>query len=150
SDQNARFGTLVAESPPDAVCGGPERAGALPVGARAELKASVAAAIVRPAMDLTGYELELLRDDGELALYRARQPDGGAPVLALVAGRPGPTSIARLEHEYALAPFLDAGWAAKPLELTAQPGPATLLLEDNGGEPLSRKLGRPPELGRFL
>ncbi len=33
--------------------------------------------------DLTGCQLELLRDDGEFALYRARQPSNAAPVLAL-------------------------------------------------------------------
>jgi hypothetical protein len=66
-------------------------------------------------MDLTGYELETLRDDGEFALHRARQPNNPVPVLALVAGRP--TLIKRLEHEYALADELDSSWAALPLAL---------------------------------
>jgi hypothetical protein len=56
-------------------------------------------------MDLTGYELETLRDDGELALYRARQHRNPVPVLVLapVAGRAAFWSLKRLEHEYALA-----------------------------------------------
>jgi predicted ATPase/signal transduction histidine kinase/GAF domain-containing protein len=100
-------------------------------------------------MDLTGYELEPLREDGEFVLYRARQPGNPVPVLARVAGR-APRSITRLEHEYALAAVLDPSWAARPLALSRHQGSTTLLLEDNGGEPLDRTLDRPLELTRFL
>jgi len=100
--------------------------------------------------DITGCELEPLRDDGEFALYRARQPSNAAPVLALVAARPAPGIVARLENEYGLAALLDARWAARPLALERHKGPTTLLLEDNGGDPLDRALGRPLELTRFL
>jgi predicted ATPase/signal transduction histidine kinase len=101
-------------------------------------------------MDLTGCELEPLRDDGEFALYRARQPSNPVPVLALVAARPTSRTIARLENEYALAAVLDPSWAARPLALNRHKGPTTLLLEDNGGDPLDRALGRPLALTRFL
>jgi PAS domain S-box-containing protein len=101
-------------------------------------------------MDLTGCVLEPLRDDGEFALYRARQPGNAAPVLALVAARPAPGIVARLENEYGLAALLDARWAARPLALERHKGPTTLLLEDNGGDPLDRALSRPLELTRFL
>jgi PAS domain S-box-containing protein len=100
--------------------------------------------------DVTGCELEPLRDDGEFALYRARQPSNAAPVLALVAARPAPGIVARLENEYGLAALLDARWAARPLALERHKGLTTLLLEDNGGDPLDRALGRPLELTRFL
>src|SRR5260370_5515044 len=100
-------------------------------------------------MDLTGYELEPLRDDGEFVLYRARQPGNPVPVLARVAGR-APRSITRLEHEYALAAVLDPSWAARPLALSRNQGSTTLLLEDNGSQPLDRTLDRPLELTRFL
>jgi len=100
--------------------------------------------------DITGCELEPLRDDGEFALYRARQPSNAAPVLALVAARPAPGIVARLENEYGLAALLDARWAARPLALERHKGLTTLLLEDNGGDPLDRALGRPLELTRFL
>lgn len=99
-------------------------------------------------MDLTGYELETLRDDGEFALLRARQPGNPVPVLALVAGRPA--LIKRLEHEYALADELDSSWAARPLALVREKGSATLVLEDNGGEPLDRLLKQRLELIQFL
>src|SRR5258705_884051 len=100
--------------------------------------------------DVTGCELDPLRDDGDFALYRARQPSNAAPVLALVGARPAPGIVARLENEYGLAEVLDARWAARPLALERHKGPTTLLLEDNGGDPLDRALGRPLELTRFL
>ena len=80
-------------------------------------------------MDLTGYELETLRDDGEFLLHRARQPDNPVPVLTLVATRS--PLIKRLEHEYALADDLDPSWAARPLALVRHNGSATLVLDDN-------------------
>src|SRR3979409_2267332 len=100
--------------------------------------------------DLIGCELEPLRDDGEFALYRVRQPNNAAPVLALVAARPAPGIVARLENEYGLAALLDARGAARPLGRERHKGLTTLLLEDNGGDPLDRALGRPLELTRFL
>src|SRR5512140_3495999 len=99
-------------------------------------------------VDLTGYELQTLRDDGEFALHRARQRDNPVPVLTLVAGRQ--TLIKRLEHEYALADDLDSDWAARPLALLRNGGSATLVLEDNGGEPLDRLLDQRLEPIRFL
>ncbi len=99
-------------------------------------------------MDLTDYEFETLRDDGEFALHRARRCDNPVPVLALAAARP--VLIRRLEHEYALADELDSRWAARPLALVREKGSATLVLEDKGGEPLDRLLGQRFEPLRFL
>ena len=99
-------------------------------------------------MDLTGYELETLRDDGEFLLHRARQPDNPVPVLTLVATRS--PLIKRLEHEYALADDLDPGWAARPLALVRHNGSATLVLEDNGGESLELLLRQRLEPTQFL
>jgi predicted ATPase/signal transduction histidine kinase/GAF domain-containing protein len=99
-------------------------------------------------MDLTGYELETLRDDGEFALHRARQLNNPVPVLTLVAGQQ--TLIKRLEHEYALAGDLDSEWAARPLALVRNGGSVTLVLEDNGGEPLDRLLDQRLEPVQFL
>src|SRR6266850_8617954 len=101
-------------------------------------------------MDLSGYKLKLLRDNGEFALYRARHPDNPVPVLALVPGRTEPRSLKRLENEYALATDLDPRWAVRPLALARHRGRATLILEDNGSEPLDGTLSRPLELARFL
>jgi PAS domain S-box-containing protein len=101
-------------------------------------------------MDLTGYELETLRDSGEFVLSRARQLGKAVPVLVLVAERPASASLKRLEHEYALAEDLDPKWAARPLALVRHNGNAALVLDDSGGEPLDLILSRPLELTRFL
>src|SRR5258705_174542 len=101
-------------------------------------------------MDLTGYELETLRDSGEFILSRARQFGNAVPVLVLVAERPASASLKRLEHEYALAADLDPKWAARPLALARHNGDAALMLEDSGNEPLDLILSRPLELTRFL
>jgi PAS domain S-box-containing protein len=101
-------------------------------------------------MDLTGYELETLRDSGEFVLSRARLLSNPVPVLVLVAERPASASLERLEHEYALAADLDPKWAARPLALARHNGNAALVLEDGGNEPLDLILSRPLELTRFL
>ena len=101
-------------------------------------------------MDLTGYDLETLRDSGEFVLFRARQIGNAAPVLVLVAERRASASLKRLEHEYALAADLDPQWAALPLALARYNGNAALVLDGSGSEPLHLILGRPLELTRFL
>ena len=101
-------------------------------------------------MDLTGFQLEPLHDDGELLLCRALRPGTAVSVLALVATRPASQSITRLEQEYALASTLDAAWAAQPLALDLGRVPPMLILDDDGGDPLIRMLGRPLEFTRFL
>ncbi|HMC47657.1 MAG TPA: AAA family ATPase, partial [Caballeronia sp.] len=53
-------------------------------------------------------------------------------------------------HEYGLAPLLDSSWAAQPLALYRRREPPMLVLDDDGGEPLHRSLGRPLELTRCL
>jgi serine/threonine protein kinase len=98
----------------------------------------------------TEYELEVLRDDDEVVLYRARQPGNPVSVLALAVRDERSKAIVRLEHEYGLATVLDSGWAARPLMLDRQNSPTRLILEDYGGNPLMGSLGRPLELARFL
>src|SRR5262245_2569718 len=99
-------------------------------------------------VNLTGYVLEALQDDGDFALHRARQRNN--PVSVLVLGACRSTLVKRLEHEYALADDLDPNWAARPLALVCDHGSAALVLEDNGGEPLSRLLNRRLEPAQFL
>src|SRR5260370_15468253 len=101
-------------------------------------------------MDLTGYELETLRDSGEFVLSRARQLSNPVPVLVLVAERSAAASLKRLEHEYALAADLDPKWAAQPLALARHNGNTALVLADSGNEPLDLILSRPREPTRFL
>ncbi|MEX3900242.1 AAA family ATPase [Paraburkholderia sp. BR10954] len=101
-------------------------------------------------MDLAGYELEPLRDDGDFSLYRARKPSHPVSVLALVATRADLAGVKRLEREYGFAALLDSSWAARPLAFYRHREPPMLVLDDDGGEPLSRSLAGPFELARLL
>jgi PAS domain S-box-containing protein len=101
-------------------------------------------------MDFTGFQLELLHDDGDLSLCRALRPDTTVSLLALIATRPAAQSIARLEREYELAALLDPRWAAQPIALDLGRVPPMLVLDDDGGDPLVRLLGQPLDLARCL
>jgi PAS domain S-box-containing protein len=107
-------------------------------------------------IDLLHCTVEPLHEDGELILYRAVQasPADGVVPSVLVVGPAGeyvsPATLARLEHEYALAAELDPRWAVRPLGLERYGGRPVLVLEDPGGEPLARLLGKPMEVGAFL
>jgi PAS domain S-box-containing protein len=61
-----------------------------------------------------------------------------------------PGCVEGLEHEYALKGELDADWAARPIALTHYNDRMTLVLEDPGGAPLDRLLGRPLDVSPFL
>ena len=63
---------------------------------------------------------------------------------------PTPGFVDRLAHEYALKDELDGGSAARPLALVREHGRTMLVLEDPGGAPLDRLLGRPLEVSQFL
>jgi predicted ATPase/signal transduction histidine kinase len=98
--------------------------------------------------ELSSYEFSPLRE-GDFTLYRG-SGDGLAPILLVAAGDASRAGVARLEQEYALGPHLDAAWAARPLALSHQNGRTVLLLEDPGGQPLDRLLGRPLAVAEFL
>jgi PAS domain S-box-containing protein len=98
---------------------------------------------------------QVLWEDGERIFCRGWRlgTDGNrGAVLAVLptAEHPPPTSLARFAHEYGLKDELDGAWAVRPLELVRERGRTMLVLEDHGGEPLERLLGRPMEVGRFL
>ena len=89
---------------------------------------------------------QVLWEDAERVFCRRnRDGDNAAAVLAVLPAteHPAPAVLDRLAHEYELRDELDAAWAAKPLELVRERGQATLLLQDPGGEPLSRLIGPP-------
>ena len=99
--------------------------------------------------------LTVLSEDGERVLCQGWRDDDdgdGTAVLAVLSasGHPAPAFLDRLVHEYELKDELDGRWAARPLALVREHGRTMLLLEDPGGEPLDRLLGRPMEMGRFL
>jgi len=103
-------------------------------------------------MEISGYALDPLTEDDDLALYRGRRPGDSTSILVLTPTNesPKPAILNRLDREYSLASELHPEWAVRPLALERREGRTVLLLEDPGGEPLRRALGQPLELGRFL
>ena len=122
------------------------------VGCSLEENGILAVAGVPPVIDLSRYNLETLRKDEELILYRARSKDDGTQVLvlSLVAGYPKPESLTRLEHEYFLREELDPTWAARPITIARDWERTIVLLEDPGGVPLDRLLGQPLDVAFSL
>src|ERR1700726_2701752 len=98
--------------------------------------------------ELSGYVLSPLRE-GDIALYRG-SGNGLAPILLVAAAETSLGCVERLEHEYALKAELDADWAARPIALTHYNDRMTLVLEDPGGVPVDRLLGRPLDASHFL
>ncbi len=98
--------------------------------------------------ELSSYVFSPLRE-GDFALHRG-SGNGLAPILLVATDESSPGCVERLEHEYALKSELDADWAARPVALTHDNGRMTLVLEDPGGTPLDRLLGRPLEISHFL
>jgi PAS domain S-box-containing protein len=98
--------------------------------------------------ELLSYVFSPLRK-GDIALYRG-SGNGLAPILLVAAEETSLGCVERLEHEYALKAELDADWSARPVALTHYSGRTALVLEDPGGTPLDRLLGRPLDVSHFL
>src|ERR1700736_4787243 len=98
--------------------------------------------------DLSSYVFSPLRE-GDIALFRG-SGNGLPPILLVAAGEASLSAVKRLEHEYALKAELDADWSVRPVALTHYNRGMALVLEDPGGEPLDRLLGRPLEVSHFL
>jgi PAS domain S-box-containing protein len=98
--------------------------------------------------ELSGYVFSPLRE-GDIALSRG-SGDGLTPILLVAAEETSLGCVERLQHEYALKAELDADWAARPIALTNDNGRMTLVLEDPGGVPVDRLLGRPLDVSQFL
>jgi hypothetical protein len=72
-------------------------------------------------MQLLGYSLDCLHDDGELILYLAHAKLSEPPsVLLLVPAstRPRLQTLKKIHHEYSLRSELDSAWAVRPLDLS--------------------------------
>ena len=96
-----------------------------------------------------------LWNDGELLFCRGWRSSGDgerSTALALLPASEHPSSacLDRLAHEFGLKDELDCDWAVRALELAREGGRPRLVLEDPGGEPLERLLGKPMDVGRFL
>jgi len=104
-------------------------------------------------MQLSGYSLDRLSDDGEFILYRAQGKQTELPPLLLLAPastRPSPETLKKIKHQYSLRSDLDSAWAARPLALSERDSQTDLVLEDPGGETLDGFLSGPMEMRQFL
>ncbi len=106
-----------------------------------------------PMPTIPGYHsLQTLQEDETLVLLRGLRDSSAARVLlkTSVLQHAPPSSLARLEHEYAVRSKLDPAWAVIPLELSTVKGQTTLILADPGGETLERLLEPRPPLAQAL
>ncbi|MFA1674641.1 serine/threonine protein kinase, partial [Rhizobium mongolense] len=99
--------------------------------------------------------MEVLWEDSERVFCRGQRLCADGQWNAVLAVLPAaehlkPSSLDRLAHEYQLKDELDGAWAVRPLELVSEGGRTMLVLEDPGGEPLDRLIGKPMEVGNFL
>lgn len=102
-----------------------------------------------------GNSLQILWDDGERVFCREQRMDDGGGKQSILIARPATeqpllASLDRLAHEFGLKDELDGAWAVQPRALVREGGRTVLVLDDPGGEPLARQLGRPMETGIFL
>jgi predicted ATPase/two-component sensor histidine kinase len=97
---------------------------------------------------MLGLSSDLLSEDDGFRLIRSR---GDAPVLVQELHSPAPAANrARLAHAFSLRDLLDSSFAVLPKELLRDGERCSLLLEDPGGEPLSRLTGKPWAMAPFL
>src|SRR5215468_5873507 len=98
------------------------------------------------------YRVTELLHKSRFSLYRALHEPDRVPVILKVLDprRSRPRDLAQLKNEYALGTSLDTEAVVKPLSLEIDREMPTLVLADFGGEPLSRLLGVPMALDRFL
>ncbi|UJR83657.1 AAA family ATPase [Sandaracinus amylolyticus] len=94
--------------------------------------------------------LETLWSDDELVLSRGVDRTGTHLVVAAASPDVAPAFRARLERALALREHLDPDWCARPRELMRLGERPALLMDDPGGEVLSRYVGRTWDLGDFL
>ena len=68
-------------------------------------------------MDISSYSSDILRGDGELGLFRATSPDATHSVLILapLAERPDPATVARIEREWTVAGEIESDWIIRPI-----------------------------------
>jgi transcriptional regulator with GAF, ATPase, and Fis domain/serine/threonine protein kinase len=102
-----------------------------------------------PPRELT--QVAALSSDGRTTLLRAFRRDGRSVILKVLDPRHcGERDVARLRREHEIGATLDLDTAVRPLGVETYEGMPSLVLEDWGGEPLDRFVGRPMPLERFL
>ncbi|WP_394558896.1 AAA family ATPase [Aquipseudomonas alcaligenes] len=100
---------------------------------------------------LAGVEWRGLDRAGELSRWRVRDARAGRQWLVVRASpRASLWELARLDREYALGPGLAQSWAVPPLAQLSTPEGPLLVLDDDGGRPLSAVAAIPLSVERFL
>ena len=88
---------------------------------------------------------------GELGRWRVRDADAGRQWLVVRASPQASLwELARLDREYAIGPSLDGAWAVLPLARMGNVAGALLVLDDDGGRPLSDLATTPLPVETFL
>ncbi|MDC3962072.1 AAA family ATPase [Polyangium jinanense] len=95
---------------------------------------------------------ELLFQNNGVAVHRGLRKSDQRPVVVktLDPRRCRPRDLVRLKNEYEIGRKLDIPAVVKPLALETLEGMPALVMEDTGSEPLSRLLGAPMGVERFL
>lgn len=101
-----------------------------------------------------GDGMQVVWDDGERVLSRGQRL-GETGLVDVLVSRPAveqplPATLDRLAHEFGLKNALDSEWAVRPVELVSEGDQTWLVLEDPGGEPLSKMLAGPMDTATFL
>lgn len=88
---------------------------------------------------------------GALSRWRVNDADAGRQWLVVRASPQASLwELARLDREYAIGPRLGAAWAIVPLARLGSAGGPLLVLDDDGGQPLSSLVDAPLPVERFL
>ncbi|WP_254508235.1 trifunctional serine/threonine-protein kinase/ATP-binding protein/sensor histidine kinase [Anatilimnocola floriformis] len=102
--------------------------------------------------DLALCELTHLREDGEFVIARAQDPGSLQSWLVVTPAReqPAASSLARLEHAFALRGELDVAWATQPADLVILGGRTALVMNNPGGQFLDELMVAPLPVPHFL
>jgi predicted ATPase/signal transduction histidine kinase len=93
---------------------------------------------------------EVIYASDHSVIYRGTGADGRHVVIKVLTPQYGPQHLERLRNECEIGRTLNIPTAAKPIALETYEGRPALVMEDCGGEPLSRQLRAPIEIRRFL
>ncbi len=97
--------------------------------------------------------LHTLRDSLGVCLYRGVRLADGHPVLIKALGasrRDRPVDLAHLRHAYDIGRQVDSPSVVRPLALVQDAQTPALILDDDGSDPLERRLQMPLGLEQFL
>lgn len=100
---------------------------------------------------LSHYNIIETIDNEQFIISRATLEKDHSSVIVKSASIDKADLVKQIEHEFALAPYLENDWAVKPVSLTRTKNEVVLIFEDFHGQSLQQYLaGRPLQLNKFL